>query len=113
MEFCIQQPYNMLLVEESDDGVLVRASADSFNLERRAAFIRELAAEGFIADRYQWYSGSNTPGYMGVTWVLDKSWLASTPDLMRRKAAPWIAGMFAGAGVLLLLLMGAVVNWHG
>jgi hypothetical protein len=113
MEFCIQQPYNLLLVEEREDGVTVRAAADDFNEERKGAFIRELAAEGFIADRYQWYSGSDSSGYSGVTWIIDRSWLGNTPALMRRKAAPWIAGAFVGACILLLLLMGAIVAWQG
>ena len=91
----------------------VRAAADDFNEQRKGAFIRELAAEGFIADRYQWYSGSDSSGYSGVTWIIDRSWLASTPALMRRKALPWIAGMFAGACVMLLLLMSIVIARHG
>jgi hypothetical protein len=113
MEFCIQRPYNLILVEEREDGITVRAAADDFNEQRKGAFIRELAAEGFIADRYQWYSGSDSSGYSGVTWIIDRSWLASTPALMRRKALPWIAGMFAGACVMLLLLMSIVIARHG
>jgi hypothetical protein len=113
MEFCIQRPYNLILVEEREDGITVRAAADDFNEQRKGAFIRELAAEGFIPDRYQWYCGSDSSGYSGVTWIIDRSWLASTPALMRRKAAPWIAGMFAGACVMFLLLMSIIVARHG
>jgi hypothetical protein len=113
MEFCIQRPYNLILVEEHEDSITVRAAADDFNDERKSAFIRELAAEGFIPDRYQWYSGSDFSGYAGVTWVIDRSWLPNTPALMRRKAMPWIIGSFGGACVLFLLLMCAVFSWQG
>ena len=35
-------------VEHLEDGVVIRASRDTFSEERKACFIRELAAEGFI-----------------------------------------------------------------
>ncbi len=109
-EFTIARPDNMVLVEVWEEKVVVRAAADSISDARKAVFIQHLAAEGFIPDRYQWYSGSESSGYSGVHWLIDRSWLSNTPARMRRKAAPWIAGMFAVTGALLLVMMGLIIT---
>jgi hypothetical protein len=108
-EFSIRDPDNLIQVEEGEDGVLVRAAMDNISPQRKAAFIRELAAEGFIADKYQWYDGGGLTGHIGVTWVIDRSWVMQTPMMMRRKAAPIILGMIGIAGFLLVLLSAVLI----
>jgi hypothetical protein len=68
---------NIILVESGEDEtVTVRASKDNVSQPRKIFFIRKLAAEGFISDEYQWFSGS-TDGSGGVRWIKDYSWLKS------------------------------------
>src|SRR5436305_471853 len=75
---------NMVLVECDEDGtVTIRAARDNFSEQRKAHFIRQLAAEGFIPDMYQFFSGSAS-GYRGIRWIIDHSWLKIHPDVTRR-----------------------------
>ena len=108
-EFTIEHPDNMIRVEVWEEKVVARAALDTFSEQRKATFIRHLAAEGFVPDRYEWYSGSESSGYSGVIWLIDRSWLSDTPAQMRLKATPWIAGMFAASGVLLVVIMEVIV----
>src|SRR5258708_203567 len=74
-EFNSQYPENYILVENRDDGVVIRAARKNFSDQRKSAFIKELAAEGFIPDHFQWFSDPDTSNYMGVRWIIDSSWL--------------------------------------
>ena len=44
-EFCFPNLDTLILVEESDDEVVVRATNNSFSERRKVQFIRELAAK--------------------------------------------------------------------
>jgi len=95
---------NIILVEcHEDESLTVRASKNNVPEERKTFFIRKLAAEGFIPDEYQWFSGS-TDGSNGVLWIKDYSWLKThqissrpTNHIMRRclvaSCVLWIAMM--------------------
>ena len=72
-EFYFQDLDNSVLVETSEDGVTIRAARDNFSDRRKRMFIRHLAAEGFIPDRYRWFCDSE--GCSSVKWVRDYSWL--------------------------------------
>jgi hypothetical protein len=76
-EFCfLELDYTLVRVEESAGEVTIRATADTFSRKRKSSFIRELAAEGFIPDEYQWGSLSETGAdFRGLRWVVDNSWL--------------------------------------
>jgi len=75
-EFWFPHLDTLVRVEETDGGVTVRATRDSFNDQRKLAFIRELAAEGFISDEYCWFSMAAQGSFgRGVRWVVDHSWL--------------------------------------
>ena len=57
------------LVElESTPVVVVRVSRDTLSAERKASFVRELVAEGFIGEEYLWPSLGS-----GVRWIIDPS----------------------------------------
>jgi hypothetical protein len=73
-EFHSSSPENYLLVENDLDGsVVIRAAVDNYPEERKALFIRKLALEGFIPDRFQ--SVDNANKSPGVRWIVDNSWL--------------------------------------
>jgi len=78
----------VVVVEPFADGVVIRASRNTFTADRKACFIRELAAEGFIGEEYgsAWFSASGA-----VRWIVDAAGfmpdaahLAATRRLMLR-----------------------------
>lgn len=95
---------NIILVEcHEDETVTVRASKNNVPEERKINFIRQLAAEGFIPDNYQWFSGS-TDGSNGVQWIKDYSWLKThTPS--NRRTNRWMGGLLLAGGILWIAMM--------
>jgi hypothetical protein len=75
---------NVVLVESLDEGtVRVRYTKDNLSEQRKIFFIHKLAAEGFIPDEYQWFSGSMDAS-LPVSWVKDYSWLKTHHPSPRR-----------------------------
>ncbi|MDB6123136.1 MAG: hypothetical protein JWQ71_2129 [Pedosphaera sp.] len=70
-----KNPENFILVENNKNRAMIRAAFDNFSEARKVYFIKELAAEGFIPDHYQWFSDPDSDGYFGVRWIVDDSWL--------------------------------------
>ena len=107
-EFCFPHLDTLLLVEERDGAVVIRASRNTFSPMRKAYFIRELATEGFIDDRYLWANGTDSLG--GVIWLVDFSWLKPNPAhaaVSRR----FMHRLFVMAMVLWLMIM-LVASWR-
>jgi hypothetical protein len=99
---------NIVLVEcHEDERVTVRASKNNVPEERKIFFIRKLAAEGFIPDSYQWFSGS-TDGSNGVLWIKDYSWL-KTHQPSNRQATRVMCRLFVGACVLLACMFRVLI----
>jgi len=76
-EFQFPDVDTRILVEDLEDEVVIRASRDTFSERRKQNFIRELAAEGFIADCFQW-------SCQGVRWLVDASCAKSTETIAAR-----------------------------
>ncbi len=76
-----------LQVEVRDEDVVIRATRDTFTEDRKAAFIHELASEGFIPDDYMWYSpyGGRKTGRT-ILWRIDPFWPGeeAAPESHRR-----------------------------
>jgi len=75
-----------LQVEVHDDDVVIRATRDTFTEDRKASFIHELAAEGFIPEDYMWYTpyGGRRTGRT-ILWKIDPFWPGeSAPESHRR-----------------------------
>ena len=66
---------NLVHVKNCGAGVVVRLMRDNFSAPAKAYFIRHLALEGFIPDRYQWYAGTSEFAALEVKWVVDGSWM--------------------------------------
>ena len=81
-EFYLRELDNHLLVESSAGGVLIRASRDNCSERRKAFFLREISAEGYIPDGYQADAALQTAP--SVEWVIDESW--------KRRSAPGRSG---------------------
>ena len=74
-EFSLPNLDTLVLVEELDDKVTIRATKNSFSEPRKVQFIRELAAEGFISESYQSFTGLIEETWLHVRWLVDASWL--------------------------------------
>lgn len=82
-EFYNRSPENFILVENYEDGsVVIRAALDNYSERRKSLFIRELAAEGFIPDEYQFMTNAGENGFVGAQWVIDSSWLVVPPQVI-------------------------------
>ena len=103
-EFYPRSPENYLLVENHEDGrVVIRAVLDNYSERRKDHFIRELAAEGFIPDQYEYLTNSGGVGYMGVCWVIDDSWLQIPQEVVatsHRRGCELFLSMFIIAVVI-------------
>jgi hypothetical protein len=103
-EFQFPDVDTRILVEDLEDGVVIHASRDTFSERRKQNFIRELAAEGFIADCFQW-------SCRGVRWLVDAS--LGRPRLDgRARADRFMLRLGAGAMLLWVALM-VVAVLHG
>jgi hypothetical protein len=65
-EFSLSGSDILVLVESKADEVIIRTSRGGLSEDRKAAFIRELANEGFIPDSYRWRGH--------VSWHVDPTW---------------------------------------
>lgn len=103
-EFCFPDLDTLVQVEESDGEVVIRATRNTFTEQRKCYFIRELAAEGFIPDYYQWFSLAQPGSFHGVRWVVDFSWIKLPPAILTQARNAMIR-MFSGAALLWLILI--------
>jgi hypothetical protein len=95
---------NIILVEShEDEAVTIRASKNNVPEGRKIFFIRKLAAEGFIPDHYQWFSGS-TDGLTGVLWVKDYSWL-KTHQVSKGRANRFMCRSLVASCILLVAML--------
>jgi len=60
---------NDVVIENGVTGVVIRTTRDNFPERRKRAFIRHLAAEGYIPDYYEWFSEPAEEGFFGVKWI--------------------------------------------
>ena len=72
-EFSFPQFDTLVQVEEADGAVVIRTTRDTFSEERKACFVRELAAEGFISEELRWLPGSLSGASRAVRWLVDRS----------------------------------------
>src|SRR5947209_6567377 len=95
---------NMILVESGEDEtVLIRATRDSFSDDQKAFFIRQLATEGFIPERFEFFTGS-IGDFTGIRWVIDFSWL-EIPREVTRRSNRFMAKALGAAALIWILAM--------
>jgi hypothetical protein len=95
-------------VEVDGDKVTVRASRNGFSEQRKSAFIRELASEGFIPDVHRWYFALDGEGFgRSVRWIIDNSWMGSDAENLawgKRVVVSLFSGTLLGTTLLMTLL---------
>ena len=106
-EFCFPEKDTLLRVEEAEDSVVIRATRDSFSPSRKASFVRELVAEGFISESYRWFSVAEPDTFMGVRWLIDISWLR-LPETVLASARRFMGRILCGGCLLWVGLMVAL-----
>jgi hypothetical protein len=104
-EFCFPSLDTLLLVNVDHDEVEICATRNTFSVERKLSFIRELAAEGFIPDRYRYFQLAEHAEAKGVHWRVDYSWL-KLDEAMIAKTRQFMLRLFSGATLLWLLMIG-------
>jgi hypothetical protein len=110
-QFYLSDLDNIILVEcHEDETVTVRATKNNCSQERKTSFIRQLAAEGFLPDNYQWFSGA-TDGSNGVHWIKDLSWLKIQP-MVRKRSNRFMKRLIIAACVLWVAMMRVLLVPH-
>lgn len=96
---------NIVLVEShADESVTVRATKNNVSDQRKVFFIRKLAAEGFIPENYEWFSGP-TDGSNGVTWMKDLSWVQKTTVAVQKKSNRFMVRLLIVACVIWITML--------
>lgn len=74
LEFSFPLLDTLVSVERAADQLVIRTSRDTLSDVRKAAFVRELASEGFIPDEYRWSFSGNEGMSRRVRWLVDPAW---------------------------------------
>jgi hypothetical protein len=103
-EFYFANLDTLVLVENGEHEVVIRATRNTFSESRKLAFIHELAAEGFIPESYRWFSSFTSTSWPRVRWAVEMSWLTLNP-IMAACANRFMIRALLGAGLLWLAMM--------
>jgi len=104
-EFYFSKLDTLVCVENRSNHVLIRATKATFSEARKACFIRELAAEGFISDDYQWFNERSSFSVQPpIRWLVDRSWCKLSPATTAI-ARRFMVRALVGSVLLWLLLM--------
>lgn len=94
-----------MLVEDLAGEIVIHASRNTFSDERKARFIRELAAEGFIPDDYRWLPRAGMESSPGIRWLIDTS--CFKPDeTFAAGTRRFMVRLLSSAALLWLMTMG-------
>jgi hypothetical protein len=86
-EFVHQRPDCVLKVENDETGVRICATRGVFSARDKEFFVRHLAAEGFIPDRYRWFSGDCGEPSSGLDWCVEDCYLNYSRAVVPRRRA--------------------------
>jgi len=103
-EFSFPRSDTLASVVCTADEVVIRISRDALTEERKAAFVRELASEGFIPDHYRWLHSVSGRTSARIRWLVDPSWWMPHPAVAARTSR-LVARVLASAALLWLGLM--------
>ena len=106
-EFYFPDSDTLLLVQERDGAVTIRATRDTFSPRRQACFVRELIAEGFIPDHCSWFCSGWPPSGPALRWVVDRSWLV-LPAAVLAESRRFMIRALAGGFALWVILMASL-----
>jgi hypothetical protein len=96
-------PRKRILVENSDEGVIITAAHDNFSEPEKVCLVRYLAAEGFISDDFEDFAKSGGHVSTPVSWTVQQARPMREPSL--KCANRFMIRLFISASVLWLLLI--------
>jgi hypothetical protein len=102
-ELSLLNPKNLIVVENSEERVVIRAPGKNFSEREKDCFIRYLAAEGFISDEFEHFRKSGWNG-TSITWAVEQS-RVKCESIRLRRADRFMIQLFISASVLWLALM--------
>lgn len=100
----LPSPENLILIENTDGGVIIRAAFDNLSESGKASVIRYLAAEGFISDEFQSFPNSISQGSSSIIWAVDQTWV-KREQALRKRADRFMVRLFVATSVLWVVLM--------
>ncbi len=100
----LHSPENLILIENADGGVIIRAAFDNLSEQGKASIVRYLVAEGFISDEFQGFPNSISQGSSSIIWVVDQSWV-KREHALRKRADRFMVRLFVATSVLWVVLM--------
>ena len=80
---------NLVRIENQSSGVMIRAARDGLCDAAKDAFVRYLATEGFIAERFRPASENPSLAGAGIEWVTDGSWVRFNHRRIRMATRVW------------------------
>ena len=98
------KPENLLVIENVGGGVIIRATRDNFSARRKAFFIRHLAAEGYIPDRFEKLYQPGCDALSTIRWIIDPACLKPSVS-PKRQTGRFMWWLLLGTFVLWLALM--------
>jgi hypothetical protein len=99
-----------LQVEVRDGDVTILATRDTFSDDRKAAFVHELAAEGFIPDAFMWYSPRGfRPAGQQLAWRVDSAWFGTTDTTTTRTRGLYFRALSYSSALAAALFLGLLV----
>jgi hypothetical protein len=103
-EFVHRRPDCVLRVESQQTGVRIRATRGGFSQREKQFFVRHLAAEGFIPDRYCWFAGDCDETSLRIDWCVEEHSVRKGVGavLPRGRATAFMIRLFVGASILWL-----------
>lgn len=112
IEFVRYRPENFILVENDADGtVLIHAARNNFSERQKGAFIRELAAEGFIPDHLEKIFDSDfSDPSIDVQWVIDQSWMQIYPAVRKSATRAVVTVLLVAVSLCVLLMTAAILR---
>jgi|SRR6516165_10449651 hypothetical protein len=110
VELSFSRPENQFLIENHADGVRIQAARDNLSAQQKLFFVRYLAAEGYIPERYQWFADPQSGAYSGLEWNVDNSWLARTDEAQRRALRQIVRVLWCATLLWLALMSFAFVR---
>jgi hypothetical protein len=109
-EFPLRDPKNLILVQNSADGVIIRAARDNLSERDKACFIRYLAAEGFISDEFESFGKSGPCPTTSITWLMEQNWARSQGTQLERVERFMIQLLISASALWLALFAFALLR---
>jgi hypothetical protein len=104
-EFVHERPKCVLTVENHENGIRISATRGGFSARDKEFFVRHLVDEGFIPERYRWFSGVCDELLSGIEWQVEDCSVKNDSETVvpRRCANAFMTRLLTCASILWLV----------